>query len=112
MFLTLKKKYLRKRKDLKSTSKSGNAADVMLKTEKGLDSYKFLSWLDGFIQSRQGRSNLPQIQLPHSIDSLNQFPDRESYERGEQTLESENGGQDFAKSEENECKKGYGQQKT
>ena len=45
----------------------------MLKAEKAFDCYKFLSWLDDFIQSRQGRSNLPQIQLPRSIDSLNQF---------------------------------------
>ena len=61
-------------------------------------------WLEDFIQSRQGRSNLPQIQLPHLIDSLNQFPKNESYERGEQTPESENGDQDFGKSEENDCK--------
>ena len=46
----------------------------MLKAGKAFDSYKFLSWLDDFIQSRQGRINLPQIQLPRSIDSLNQFP--------------------------------------
>ena len=56
----------------------------MLKAEKAFDSYKFLSWLDDFIQSRQGRSNPPQIQLPRSLDSLNQFPDNESCERGEQ----------------------------
>ena len=46
----------------------------MLKAGKAFDRYKFLSWLDDFIQSRQGRINLPQIQLPRSIDSLNQFP--------------------------------------
>ena len=77
----------------------------MLKAEKAFGSYKFLSWLDDFIQSRQGRSNLPQIKLPRSIDSLNQFPDNESYERGEQTPESETGDQDFGKSEEIECNK-------
>ena len=77
----------------------------MLKTEKAFDSYKFLSWLDDFIQSPQGRSNLAQIQLPRSIDSLNQFPDNESCDRGEQTPESENGDQDFGKSEEIECNK-------
>ena len=75
----------------------------MLKTEKAFDSYKFLSWRDGFIKSRQGSSNLPQIQLPRSIDSLNQFPNNESYERGEQTPESENGDQEFGKSEEYDC---------
>ena len=61
----------------------------MFKAEKAFDSYKFLSWLNDFIQSRQGRSNLPQIQLPRSKDSLNEFLDNESYERGEQTPESE-----------------------
>ena len=71
----------------------------MLKAEKAFDSYKFLSWLYDFIQSRQGRSNLPQIQLPRSKDSLNEFLDNESYERGEQTPESENGDQHFGKSE-------------
>ena len=77
----------------------------MLKAEKAFDSYMFLSCLDDFIQSRQGRSNLTQIQLPRSIDSLNQFPDNERYERGEQTLESDNGDQDFKKCEGIECNK-------
>ena len=67
--------------------------------------YNDLSWLDDFFQSRQGRRNLPQIKLPRSIDSLNQFPDNESYESGEQTAESETGDQDFGKSEEIECNK-------
>ena len=89
------------KKGLKSASKSANSADVMLKAEKAFDIYKFLSWLDDFIQSRQDRNNLPQIQLPRSIDSLNQFPENESYERGEQTPEYENGDQDFGKFEEN-----------
>ena len=44
LFVTLEKKYLRKKKDLKSASKSGNSADVMLKADKAFDSYKFLSW--------------------------------------------------------------------
>ena len=80
LFVTLKKKYLRKKKDLKSARKSGNSTDVMLNAEKAFGSYKFLSWLDDFIESRRGRSNLLQIQLPRSIDSLNQFPNNESYE--------------------------------
>ena len=69
-----KKEVFTKENSLKSASKSGNFADVMLKAGKAFDRYKFLSWLDDFIQSRQGRINLPQIQLPRSIDSLNQFP--------------------------------------
>ena len=77
----------------------------MLKIEKAFDSYKFILSLGDFIQSCQGRSNLLQIHLPCSIDSLNQFPDSESHERGEETPESENGDQDFGKSEENKCKK-------
>ena len=98
------KEVFREKKDLNSSSKSGNSA-VMLKIEKAFDSYKFILWLDDFIQSCQGRSNLLQIHLPCSIDSLNQFPDNESYERREETPESENGDQDFGKSEENKCRK-------
>ena len=77
----------------------------MLNAEKAFGSYKFLSWLDDFIESRRGRSNLLQIQLPRSIDSLNQFPNNESYEWGQETPEFENGDQDFGKSKENKKKK-------
>ena len=77
----------------------------MLKAEKAYGSFKFLSWPDDLIQSHQGRSNLPQIQLPGSIDSLNQFLDNERYQRGDQTPASENGDENFGKSEENRSKK-------
>ena len=70
------KEVFTKEKRFKSASKSGNSADVILKAKKAFDSYKFLSWLDDFIQSRQGRSNLPQIQLPRSIDSLHQYVEK------------------------------------
>ena len=76
----------------------------MLNAEKAFGSYKFLSWLDDFIESRRGRSNLLQIQLPRSIDSLNQFPNNESYEWGQETPEFENGDQDLGKSKENKKK--------
>ena len=59
LFLNLKKKYLRKRKELKDSNKSGTSADAVTKAEKAFRPYAFLSWLDEFIQVREGRSNLP-----------------------------------------------------
>ena len=54
-----KKRYLRKRKELKDSNKSGTSADAVTKVEKVFRPYAFLSWLDEFTQVREGRSNLP-----------------------------------------------------
>ena len=59
LFLNLKKKYLRKRKELKDSNKSGTSADAVTKAEKAFRLHAFLSWLDEFTQVREGRSNLP-----------------------------------------------------
>ena len=59
LFLNLKKTYLRKRKELKDSNKSGTSADAVTKAEKAFRPYAFLSWLDEFTQVRQERSNLP-----------------------------------------------------
>ena len=34
----------------------------MNKAEKALRTYEFLGWLDDFVQSREGRSNLPMME--------------------------------------------------
>ena len=50
----------------------------------------------------------PSFLLKFSDDAFQaclQFPDNESYERGEQAPESENEDQDFGKSEEIKCNK-------
>ena len=57
-FTTLKKKYQRKKKDLKDSSRSGSSSDVASKAQKAFQTYIFLSWLDDFLQIRQGRNNL------------------------------------------------------
>ena len=59
LFLNLKKKYLRKPKELKDSNKFGTSADTVTKAEKAFRSCGFLSWLNEFTQVREGRSNLP-----------------------------------------------------
>ena len=59
LFTTLKKKYQRKKKDLKDSNRSGSSSDVASKAQKAFQTYIFLSWLDDFLQIRQGRNNLP-----------------------------------------------------
>ena len=58
----MKKKYLRKKKDVKDATRSGTSTDVVNKAEKALRTYEFLGWLDDFVQSREGRSNLPMME--------------------------------------------------
>ena len=59
LFLNLKKKYIRKPKELKDSNKFCTSADAVTKAEKAFRSYGFLSWLDEFTQVRERRSNLP-----------------------------------------------------
>ena len=59
LFLNLKKKYIRKSKELKDSNKFCTSADAVTKAEKAFRSYGFLSWLDEFTQVRERRSNLP-----------------------------------------------------
>ena len=58
MFTTLKKKYLRKKRELKDTNKSGTSAETVLKAEKAFCPYGFMKWLDDFVQRREGRRKL------------------------------------------------------
>ena len=59
LFATLKKKYARKKKDRKAADVSGTSTEAVSKAQKALQPYEFLKWLDGFMQTCQGRSNLP-----------------------------------------------------
>ena len=59
LFTTLKKKYQRKKKDLKDSNRSGSSSYVASKAQKAFQTYIFFSWLDDFLQIRQGRNNLP-----------------------------------------------------
>ncbi len=58
MFSNLKKRYLKKRSELKQSKKSWTSLDAVSKAEKNFHQYNFLSWLDEFIQIRPGRTNL------------------------------------------------------
>ena len=60
LLTTLKKKYQRKKKDLKDSNRSGSSSDVASKAQKAFQTYIFLSWLDDFLEIRQGRNNLPE----------------------------------------------------
>ena len=99
LFKTLRKKYQRKKNNLKTVNKSGNSADVVVQAEKALNSYKFLSWLDEFIQVRQGRSNLPRSQI-YADSPGSAVNEIETWERDED-LESENN-ENIEKDGENE----------
>ena len=46
MFLTLKRKYQRKKRELKESNKSGTSAEAVSKAEKAFHPYLFLNWLD------------------------------------------------------------------
>ena len=59
MFITLKRKYLRKKRDLKDVNKSGTSTEVVLKAQKAFRQYEFMKWLDDYVASRQGKNNLP-----------------------------------------------------
>ena len=56
--MNLKKKYLRKKRDLKEANRSGTSCSALAKAEKAFKQYEFLIWLDEFVQLREGRSKL------------------------------------------------------
>ena len=80
LFSTLKKKYARKKKDRKAADVSGTSTEAVAKAQKALQPYDFLQWLNGFIQTRQGRSNLP---------NRGQNPDEEQEEEEEEVEEEQ-----------------------
>ena len=59
LFFTLKKKYQRKNRDLKGSSRSGTSAENVAKTQKAFSQYEVIYCLDDFLASRQGKINLP-----------------------------------------------------
>lgn len=56
LFINLKKKYQRKRRELKE-SQSG-PSEAVTRAEKALRPYEFLNWLDDFFLTRQGRRTI------------------------------------------------------
>ena len=78
LFTTLKKKYQRKKKDLKDSNRSGSSSDVASKAQKAFQTYIFLSWLDDFLQIRQGRNNLPAHTTDDQEFSTGNFEEEEN----------------------------------
>lgn len=54
----MKKKYARKKKEHKDANRSGTSTKALEKAERGLQMYKFMHWMDRFIQPREGRTNI------------------------------------------------------
>lgn len=54
----MRKRYNKKKLDVKKTKKSGSSTQESERAEKALAMYKFLFWLDNFIYIREGRSNI------------------------------------------------------
>ena len=55
MFIILKRKYLRKKRDLKDVNKSDTSTEVVLKAQKAFRESEFIKWLEDFVASRQGK---------------------------------------------------------
>ena len=85
----MKKKYLRKKKDVKDATRSGTSTDVVNKAEKALRTYEFLGWLDDFVQSREGRSNLPKMEQEENYfnDEETNFDAEDDIETAEDAIE-------------------------
>ena len=49
---------MRKKKEFKDANRSGTSTKALEKTEKALEQYKFMQWMDGFIQPRDEHTNL------------------------------------------------------
>ena len=62
-FETLKKKYSRKRVNLRKSSRSGAGTRDIEKAKKELEEYSFLRWLDSFVRPRKTKSNIPAASM-------------------------------------------------
>ena len=56
--MNLKKRYLKKKSNVRNSKRSGTSAEAVEKAEKEFRPYQFLTWLDPFIQLRESRSTV------------------------------------------------------
>ena len=54
----LKKRYLKKRNELKASKQSGTSAEAVTKAERNFKPYVFMAWLEQYLQMREGRTNI------------------------------------------------------
>ena len=72
LFDNLRKRYNKKKNDVKKSKKSGSATTDAEKAEKALAPYKFLSWLDAFVYTRESKTNLMDEERNESQDNNNE----------------------------------------
>lgn len=89
MFLTLKRKYQRKKRELKESNKSGTSAESVSKAEKAFRPYLFLNWLDEFFAPRLGKTNLPSNDLELDEEWCGERGECEENEEEEETQEND-----------------------
>ena len=65
-FENIKKRYLKRRNELKKWDKSGTSSAVVDKARRDLDVYSFLFWIDYFLKPRKTKCNIPN-DIPSSI---------------------------------------------
>ena len=58
-FDRVKRRYLKRRLELKKVGKSGTSSAVVDKARRKLNAYSFLFWLDAYIKPRRTRCNIP-----------------------------------------------------
>ena len=95
LFANLKKRYLKKRNELKLSKKSGTSAEAVLKAEKNFKPYQFLVWLDEFLQLRKGKTNLTSCTNIEDLDGVDDVAEElpaEDFNPGDSEEEEENGG--------------------
>ena len=81
-FEKLRKRYNKKKNDLKKSKKSGSSTKEGEKAEKALSDYRFLSWLDKFIYVREGKSNLfdpSQVQNDEDLEENSDLEEKNGF---------------------------------
>lgn len=73
--MNLKKRYLKKKSNVRNSKRSGTSAEAVEKAEKEFRPYQFLTWLDPFIQLRESRSTVTK-----SVSVESQLSDNEKDE--------------------------------
>ena len=77
-FTSLRTKYVRRKKTMKELKRSRTDAEKVMKAEKDIREYLFLSWLDSFVYERINQCNLqnnendmePSEPVEHSITEI------------------------------------------
>ncbi|XP_065068514.1 uncharacterized protein LOC135693858 [Rhopilema esculentum] len=70
LFDNLKKRYSKKRNEMRKVERSGTSTSAVAVAKEKLDQYKFLVWLQPFIQARSSKTNLP----PRNVASFPKSP--------------------------------------